>query len=104
MDIRHLNSGQLREQAASRKSLEAEANQDQAPARGAIADRADAGDGVKLSKDAAALAEVTLGQSEPAFDQSRVDAIRLAISEGRYHVDPERLASNFARIESQLEQ
>jgi flagellar biosynthesis anti-sigma factor FlgM len=26
------------------------------------------------------------------FDEGRVDAIRQAISEGRYHVDPERLA------------
>jgi flagellar biosynthesis anti-sigma factor FlgM len=26
------------------------------------------------------------------FDEGRMDAIRQAISEGRYHVDPERLA------------
>ncbi|WP_144210002.1 flagellar biosynthesis anti-sigma factor FlgM [Shewanella donghaensis] len=40
--------------------------------------------------------------SLPEVDQSKVDAIKLAISEGRYKVDPEKLAANIANFEADL--
>ncbi|WP_076540174.1 flagellar biosynthesis anti-sigma factor FlgM [Shewanella sp. UCD-KL21] len=41
--------------------------------------------------------------SLPEVDQSKVDAIKLAISEGRYKVDPEKLAANIASFEADLD-
>lgn len=40
----------------------------------------------------------------PEIDMQKVDAIKLAISEGRYKVDPEKLASNIATFEQALSQ
>ena len=41
---------------------------------------------------------------QEAFDEKRVEEIRAAIAEGRYHIDPERLAERFVELESQLDQ
>ena len=38
----------------------------------------------------------------PEVDQQKVAEIKLAISEGRYKVDPEKLAANIANFEAQL--
>ncbi|ARD23241.1 MULTISPECIES: flagellar biosynthesis anti-sigma factor FlgM [Shewanella] len=40
--------------------------------------------------------------SLPEIDQSKVDAIKSAISEGRYKVDPEKLAANIASFEADM--
>ncbi len=37
-----------------------------------------------------------------AIDQDRVESIRKAISEGQYHIDPARLASNIVNLELDL--
>jgi negative regulator of flagellin synthesis FlgM len=61
------------------------------------ADRVDLSAGAKALRSAAgAVANL------PAVDASRVDAIRQAISEGRYHVDPVRLAQKFLELENDL--
>ncbi|MCZ6644217.1 MAG: flagellar biosynthesis anti-sigma factor FlgM [Gammaproteobacteria bacterium] len=39
----------------------------------------------------------------PEIDHAKVEAIRTAIAEGRYHVDPVRLAERFVALESELE-
>ncbi len=39
----------------------------------------------------------------PEVDHTKVEAIRSAIAEGRYHVDPVRLAERFIALESELE-
>ncbi len=39
----------------------------------------------------------------PEIDHAKVEAIRTAIAEGRYHVDPVRLAERFIALESELE-
>lgn len=39
---------------------------------------------------------------QDAVDGERVDEIRKAISEGRYHVDPVRLAEKFIEFEGKL--
>ncbi|MGI2171628.1 flagellar biosynthesis anti-sigma factor FlgM [Shewanella sp. MF05960] len=38
----------------------------------------------------------------PEVDQKKVAEIKLAISEGRYKVDPEKLAANIASFEAEL--
>ena len=62
-------------------------------------------DEVQLSDQARSLQQLADAVAEqPAFDARRVDAIRDAIAEGRYHVDPERLAENFMDLEYTLNQ
>ena len=39
----------------------------------------------------------------PEIDHAKVEAIRTAIAEGLYHVDPVRLAERFIALESELE-
>jgi len=38
----------------------------------------------------------------PEVDQGKVQEIKLAIAEGRYKIDPEKLATNIAQFESEL--
>lgn len=38
----------------------------------------------------------------PAIDQSRVDEIQQRLAEGRYSIDPQRIADAFARREDEL--
>jgi negative regulator of flagellin synthesis FlgM len=38
----------------------------------------------------------------PVVDESRVDAVRRAMDEGRYHVDPQRVADKMLRFEVDL--
>ncbi|MCB1686729.1 MAG: flagellar biosynthesis anti-sigma factor FlgM [Pseudomonadales bacterium] len=57
---------------------------------------------VSLSDSAKSLARANT--DSPHFDAARVDAIRQAIAQGRYHVDPERLAERFISLEKQINQ
>jgi negative regulator of flagellin synthesis FlgM len=57
---------------------------------------------VALSPEAQMLSGPATGQSE--IDAAKVERIRAAIAEGRYHVDPVRLAENFMNLEGQLAQ
>ena len=62
-------------------------------------------DEVQLSEQARSLQNLAESVAEqPAFDAQRVAAIRDAIAEGRYHVDPERLAEKFIDLEYELNQ
>jgi negative regulator of flagellin synthesis FlgM len=38
----------------------------------------------------------------PVVNESRVDAVRRAMDEGRYHVDPQRVADKMLRFEADL--
>jgi len=38
----------------------------------------------------------------PEVDQKKVQEIKLAIAEGRYKIDPEKLATNIAQFENEL--
>ena len=40
--------------------------------------------------------------SLPEIDQKKITEIKLAIAEGRYKVDPEKLAANISQFESEL--
>jgi len=60
-------------------------------------------DRVELSEGAQALRSAAGAAAElPAVDSARVNAIRQAIAEGRYHVDPVRLAQKFQELEHDL--
>jgi len=62
-----------------------------------------AADTVRLSDDAVGLAALdkTLA-SIPAVDHGRVAAIKAAVAEGRYVIDPEAIASRMSHFEWQL--
>lgn len=60
---------------------------------------------VRLSDQARQLRNIESQVAEQdAFDARRVEDIRAAIAEGRYHVNPERLAERFLELELQLNQ
>ncbi len=60
-------------------------------------------DRVELSQGAQVLQTLASEVADlPAVDTARVDDIRRAISEGRYHVDPVRLAQKFLELENDL--
>ena len=62
-------------------------------------------DAVALSDGARLLGELrAVASTEPEIDQSRVANIKARIADGTYHVDPNRLASNFLELESLLDQ
>jgi negative regulator of flagellin synthesis FlgM len=64
-----------------------------------------ADDQVKLSDQAQTLKRMEDSVAElPAFDDARVKSIRDAIADGRYHVDPDRLAERFLALENELNQ
>lgn len=62
-----------------------------------------ASDSVRLTGDAVMLAELReqLG-SAPASDGRRVAEARLALAEGRYDIDPRRIADKLMRLEWEL--
>ncbi|MCX7063555.1 MAG: flagellar biosynthesis anti-sigma factor FlgM, partial [Proteobacteria bacterium] len=60
-------------------------------------------DRVELSDSAKSLQSLAHEIADlPAVDAARVDSIRRAITEGRYHVDPARLAQKFLELEGDL--
>ncbi|MBY5922075.1 flagellar biosynthesis anti-sigma factor FlgM [Ferrimonas balearica] len=62
-----------------------------------------AGDAVVLTEQAQQLARAESNLANATgIDQGKVDAIKQAIAEGRYHVDPERLAQNITKFENEL--
>lgn len=62
-----------------------------------------AADTVRLTDDAVNLSALdkTLS-STPAVDQGRVAAIKAAVAEGRYVIDPEAIATRISHFEWQL--
>lgn len=96
MDIQSLNASQLREQLRERAISQGTNRTSATTAQGGAVGRSV--DDVELSTAAQTLRQASSDTRAP-FDQARVESIRSAIAEGRYHVDPERLASNFMRIE-----
>ncbi len=96
------STSKLREADVSRRSGQARGNEGKPNA--SEAGKAGAPQGsVQLSGAGQVLAE-SLGSlsSSHDVDTNRVAAIRSAIEQGTYHVDPQRLASNFVDLETQL--
>jgi negative regulator of flagellin synthesis FlgM len=119
MDINNLNSNPLVDRrsreltgedarADTRKQAgSSEAAPEQKPAvAGRVASRErSAQDEVQLSAQARSLKQLqSQATTGDAFDRERVEKIRSAIAEGRYHVDAQRLAENFLDLENILNQ
>jgi negative regulator of flagellin synthesis FlgM len=97
INLNNISSNQVRDQ--SRASQPAEA----APANTESTQARQRPERVELSEGAQALRSAASAAADlPAIDSARVDAIRNAISEGRYHVDPVRLAQKFQEFEDDL--
>ncbi|MCL1145289.1 flagellar biosynthesis anti-sigma factor FlgM [Shewanella marinintestina] len=60
-------------------------------------------DSVSITPQAQQIQNVQTKMADmPEIDQKKVDAIKAAIAEGRYKIDPEKLASNIASLENDL--
>ncbi|MBW8185136.1 flagellar biosynthesis anti-sigma factor FlgM [Shewanella nanhaiensis] len=60
-------------------------------------------DSVSITSQAQQLQSIQAKLSDiPEVDKQKVAEIKLAIAEGRYKVDPEKLASNIAMFENEL--
>jgi len=65
--------------------------------------KSSAKDAVSLSQQSKALGQLHQDMaSQPSFDTAKVAAIKEAIANGSYTVDPEKLADNMIKIESEL--
>lgn len=103
VDINNLGAGGVRDRQlpetreSGRKSAESAEHSDSRTATARPTD-------VQLSADARSLARLAESESVATFDKDRVESIRQAISEGRYHVDPDRLAEKIIDLEFELNQ
>ncbi|NKF50195.1 flagellar biosynthesis anti-sigma factor FlgM [Shewanella sp. WXL01] len=62
------------------------------------------GDSVSITSQAQGLQSAQSKMAAlPDVDQAKIAEIKQAISEGRYKVDPEKLAANIASFEAQLD-
>lgn len=60
-------------------------------------------DSVSITSQAKELQSAQAKMSQlPEVDQAKVAEIKMAIAEGRYKVDPEKLAANIASFEAEL--
>ncbi len=97
MDINNIGSNQIRDRAVRESG--SEASRPEQSGTGASGTRVE----VDLSGDASRLTRLEAEVRDlPEIDESRVEAIRAQIAEGRYHVDPERLAEKFIALEREL--
>jgi len=97
IQLNNVGSNPVRDQART----DATQAKDGQPARDA--DAAKARSEVELSPHARKLKSLAAHIAQmPAVDAKRVESIRRAISEGRYPVDPARVAAKFLEIEGEL--
>jgi len=101
MDIKNLTQAQARAANEGRSVAENRAT------RGSDGDanrrETSGGDQVTLTDTARRLSDLTQTVSgQPAVDRGRVDEIRLAIQEGRYEVNAERVADRLLQNEALL--
>ncbi|MEM9742948.1 MAG: flagellar biosynthesis anti-sigma factor FlgM [Pseudomonadota bacterium] len=75
------------------------------PGSGVPGSAGEAADSVSLSASAQIASAVTVTISaQPEVDEARVAEIRSAIENGTYHVDPDKLASQFLELENIINQ
>jgi len=98
INLNNIGSNQIRDQ--SRAATATDSNR--SGSGDATASRS-AADRVELSDSAKSLQSLAHEIADlPAVDAARVDSIKRAITEGRYHVDPVRLAQKFLELEGDL--
>ena len=96
INFNNIGSGQIRDQNRT-------ASSDSARSASESTKSAAQQDRVELSQGAKVLQSLASEVADlPAVDTARVDDIRRAISEGRSHVDPVRLAQKFLEFENDL--
>jgi negative regulator of flagellin synthesis FlgM len=96
INFNNIGSGQIRDQNRT-PSSDSTRSASESTKSAAQQDR------VELSQGAQVLQSLASEVADlPAVDTARVDDIRRAISEGRYHVDPVRLAQKFLELENDL--
>ena len=97
INFNNIGSGQIRDQSRAGQATDStRSGADSAKSAGSQ-------DRVELSQGAQVLQSLANEVADlPAVDSARVDDIRRAISEGRYHVDPVRLAQKFLEFENDL--
>ncbi len=70
---------------------------------GSVAESKTSQDSVSLSQQGKAMGKLQQDlASQPAFDSAKVAAIKEAIANGSYRVDPEKLADNIMKFEKEL--
>ena len=70
---------------------------------GKVADPADSGESVSLTRTASNLLALETKLRElPGVDQARVEAVRRAIDEGRYVIDTRRIVDSLLQSEREL--
>ena len=70
---------------------------------GKVADPADSGESVSLTRTASSLLALETKLRElPGVDQARVEAVRRAIDEGRYVIDTRRIVDSLLQSEREL--
>lgn len=70
---------------------------------GKVADPADSGESVSLTRTASSLLALEAKLRElPGVDQARVEAVRRSIDEGRYVIDTRRIVDSLLQSEREL--
>ena len=77
-------------------SAKAQEGAAEAPADTRVAPVSPQSDEVQLSE----LAQKAM--KEPEFDRAKVEAIKLAIQQGMYHIDSRRIAESFLAVEQMI--
>ncbi|WP_220737901.1 flagellar biosynthesis anti-sigma factor FlgM [Shewanella sp. c952] len=101
MDIKQVNSAATaRINTSNAGKGSAAQSAPAAPAQTAAAQKADS---VSITPQAQQLQNVQTKMADmPDIDQKKVDEIKAAIAEGRYKIDPDKLATNIANFENDL--
>ncbi len=100
IDIRDIQSNR---QPVGQRSTGAVARGDIQQDSGARAGAAGTGDRVELSAEARQLRSLSESAgASPEVDTAKVEQIRQQIAEGRYHVDPQKLADRLLQLERGL--
>lgn len=98
--IDNIRSGQTLTTSTNRSSVR---NDNQASTTDSTQKSSVAQDSVSLSSQGKAVGEMhTQMASQPSFDKAKVAAIKEAIANGSYTVDPEKLADNMMKFEKEL--
>jgi len=86
------------------RGSKAQSTNHRAPAPGEVAKAPGGSDSVTLTDTAATLKEIeTALASVPVADPQRVGNVRAALAEGRYEVNPGRVADKMIELESQID-
>ena len=98
IDIKHVNPHANTRIGTGTSAKSAEAQTPAAPAP-----TTQKGDSVSITAQAQQIQNVQTKMADlPEIDQKKVDEIKAAIAEGRYKIDPEKLATNIATFENEL--